>query len=339
MKSNFLLCLFFFSFVYSSAQQFNEKKYYPKYHTVTHELLETEQSLSEASGSEYYMMYKLLDDIIDSSRSKIKPIFLDTSLNNREKAIAVLQAINATLKNQGFELYIHTYTLTEMLTKKNVDCDTGSMLYIMVAQVLNLPIYMVEVPEHNFVRYYYSDAEYLNWDTNVALRFQTSPIYTDTQYMQGESATSSNMFDIDEAVTNNYLQSMSIEDDRAYFNSLVLSLSDLKTIETRRVLENSLEFRPFSHLSKNNLAWFLLTVKEYANDKNDNLLALKLATEAVSALEDSKAYNDTMGCACAANGDFTKAIEYEKKGGNDQKQIDGYNNNQTCFKLGYKPQD
>ncbi|WP_025663940.1 transglutaminase family protein [Aquimarina megaterium] len=339
MKLNITLCFFLFTYFSLLAQESGSQVYKPKYNTITHKILRTEQNLTNKSGSGYNSMYKLLDDIIDSAKSKLDPIILDSLTDDREKAITILQSINRTLKGFNFNLYIHTYTLTEMLTKKKMDCDTGSMLYIMVAQELNLPIYMVEVPNHSFIRYYYSDAEYLNWDTNVALGYSISPIYSDTQYMHGESVTNSSVFTIEEAVKNKYLQSMSLDDDEAYFYSLVLSLTDLKARETRKVLEKSLELRPFSHLSRNNLAWFLLTTKEYANVKNDNIIALKLATEAVSMFEDNKAYNDTMGCACASNGDFTKAIMYEKKGGNDKKQLDGYKNNQTCFELGYRPQD
>lgn len=318
-----------------NAQSINAS-YQAKYHTITHEILKSEQSVSKNSNYQYDQMLKLLDDLIEGASLRIKGAALN-SLTPQQKARSILKLINETIINFKFKLNIGTQTISEMLTNRTADCDTGSMLYIAIAQALGLPIFMVEVPNHNFVRYYYEDAEYINWDSNTALYdANLNAEYSDSDYMNAQSLTCRSCgFTVDDAVESHYLQPMSNDWIRGYFYSLTNSLKPLVHNEARIIFEKSLSIRPFSHLAMNNFSWFLLTNKSFAGNPNDQELALKLAIQATQLKPYDSNYIDTLGCAYAANGDFDKAEQYESTGGgNDNDQIKGYRNKRTCFQQG-----
>jgi hypothetical protein len=59
----------------------------------------------------------------------------------------------------------------------HVDCDISSLLYLSIAEALSLPLRMVEVPQHSFVRWRFNDNTHLNWDTNYGFNK-----YTDSGY-------------------------------------------------------------------------------------------------------------------------------------------------------------
>ncbi len=342
MRKKRVIILITLIFTCTAGIEAQEKaNYISKYRTITHELLQLEKILNQKSGSEYDGMFKLLDSIIDISSKEINPILEKVDLDKREKAIEVLKSINNILQKLNFTLVIYTDTLTEMLSEKRMDCDTGAMLYLAIAEVLELPIYNVTVPKHSFVRYYYKDMEYLNWDNNTAMFITNiSPVYTDSDFMHGRSSTSSTTFSIDDAARFHYLQPMSKDDIRGYFYTQILSVDNLDEQKTKNVLEKSLKLRPFSHLSMNNLAWFLLTSKKYHNSPENIKIAYDLAIKATNLYENNEPYLDTLGCACAATGDFEMAEYYEKNGGgNNLKQILGYQNGKNCFELGYTPAD
>lgn len=62
-----------------------------------------------------------------------------------------------------------------------VDCDLSSILYFAIAQILNLPAYLNEIPGHNFVRWS-AGGLHVNWDSNYGDSFPNA-MYTEESYI------------------------------------------------------------------------------------------------------------------------------------------------------------
>ncbi|WP_299117534.1 hypothetical protein [uncultured Winogradskyella sp.] len=326
MKNKILSLVTFFFSISNLFSQNNDSIYNWKYNTITHELLETEKHFSDLPDELYDKMFIRLDSIIDKASISISPILRDTTLTKKDKALNILKSISLTIEHFNFSLYIPTKNLTTMFLTNRVDCDTGAMLYIAIAEVNKLPLYLVEVPDHNFVRYYYDEANYFNWDNNTSMEV------TDSEYKNGMSQTSSSLFTIDDAVLFRYLQPMSIGSVKAYYYSLIDGKKNIPKM--KKLYEFAIKESPHNPLIMNNYSWFILTNKEYEGSIADNKLALELSLKVDELMPQDSNYKDTLGCAYAANENFKKAIEIETKyGGNDFKQVNGYMMKKKCVNL------
>lgn len=76
-----------------------------------------------------------------------------------------------------------------------------------------------------------------------------------------------------------------------------------------------------------------LTVPQFKNSKTSQR-AYQLSTKVDTLMPREIEYRDTYSCACAAIGDFKKAIEVEKTARNKEKRIKGYLTGKTCLQLG-----
>ena len=50
------------------------------------------------------------------------------------------------------------------------DCYNTTVIYLSIADVLNLPLYSVHIPNHSFLRWYIDEANYLNWEATKGKR-------------------------------------------------------------------------------------------------------------------------------------------------------------------------
>ncbi|NME70222.1 hypothetical protein [Flammeovirga aprica] len=209
-----------------------------------------------------------------------------------------------------------------------IDCDLGAYLYLAVAEVNDLPIYLVEVPGHNFLRFQLNSNEYVNWDNNVANTFSND------DYKNGMSPTVSEEFLDMEASLNHYLENMNNDEVIGYHleNVARYSIENSELAQAEKQLIKSIQLRPYSASARNELAWMYLTEKEFRN-KEYAKMALSLATETDSINPSNPDYKDTYACACAANKDYKKAIELEKQGYNDEKRINAYKKRKNCYSL------
>ena len=96
------------------------------------------------------------------------------------------------------------------------DCDLGGYIYLGVGEALGLPIYLVEVPGHFFVRYEYGNGDYLNWDNNSARE------YTNDDYRQGYCASSKKSFDQATEEECFYLRSLNRAEATALHTSFIV---------------------------------------------------------------------------------------------------------------------
>jgi len=117
--------------------------YRPKYQTIAHEFLDLEKDFEVTDAD-----YQILDDIIDEAKQKIevKPMY------SHNEAVTILKTIYSILKERGFE-YEKNGLLNHGLKTKKIDCDNYSIIYLAIAETLNLPIFAVNAPEHIFIRW------------------------------------------------------------------------------------------------------------------------------------------------------------------------------------------
>lgn len=209
-----------------------------------------------------------------------------------------------------------------------VDCDTGAILYLSIGELFKLPIHLVEIPNHNFVRLYYENDKYINWDNNTAQEI------TDQEYMDGLSRTSSSTFTYSQRVLGGFLKDMNEKGIIAYYNTL-LAIEFEKQNEFKKaeyLYKKALKIRPNSTLVMNNLAYLYLTNKQLNTKKNIET-ALKLSRKVINIEPHDYNNLDTYACACSAIGDFENAILIEKSGNADYKRIRGYRNKKTCLDM------
>lgn len=80
-----------------------------------------------------------------------------------EEAIAVLKSIDALLKSEGFS-FKNNLLLCDGLRSGRIDCDNYSALYTAIAETVKVPIGPVYAPNHSFVRFFFDDGSYVNWE-------------------------------------------------------------------------------------------------------------------------------------------------------------------------------
>jgi tetratricopeptide (TPR) repeat protein len=173
------------------------------------------------------------------------------------------------------------------------DCDLTACLYIAIAELLQLPIAMCEIPFHNFVRWRLPDGLYLNWDTNFGY-----DRWTDAEYRAQKDVP---------ADSSAFLVTLSREETIGYFN-FVQGLGfarDGRWPEAIRSYRTALTLVPRVPSARVNIAWAYVT--EPALRSTDHTReALTLAQQAVAIFKNSNTV-ETLAYALAENGRFEQA--------------------------------
>ncbi len=130
------------------------------YDTIAHEMLDIEQEHGKISNS-----YVVLDSFINVAKDVLST---ERGLTDQDERLATLtlETIGKLLEVFGFT-YKKTALLTEALDSRKIDCDGYSFVYLAVGEVMGFPIRMVRAPSHTFVRWHFSDTQYINWETTV----------------------------------------------------------------------------------------------------------------------------------------------------------------------------
>ena len=182
----------------------------------------------------------------------------------------------------------------------HVDCDLSSLLYLCVGEALQIPLCMVEVPQHNFIRWRLSDTQHLNWDTNYGFNK-----FTDSGYAARYGVNPEHI------VNGTYLADLSVANVEGYF-SFVRGITFQRA---QNYADSITEYRsavnnyPQSPSSRNNIAWLFVSVRE-AQQIVTSDEALQLAQQACG-IDRSHSYLDTLACVYAERGDFASAIQFE----------------------------
>jgi|SRR5580700_347704 hypothetical protein len=172
--------------------------YHAKYHTIAHEMLDNEAALGAVTQD----MFNLLDDVIDWSKAALPERNPSQYANLTDAdASAVLHTIDKVLYTHGFVypgfemgwvdllsdgLTPRTLNATELQSVRQmaennrrlpdidrlapgpfylVDCDIASFLYLAVADQLGMPLSMVNLPDHDFVRWNLGSNKHLDFET------------------------------------------------------------------------------------------------------------------------------------------------------------------------------
>jgi hypothetical protein len=177
-----------------------------------------------------------------------------------------------------------------------LDCDTGSFVYMGVAETYGIHLDLVNLPTHNFVRWTVAGLRPLNWDTNRATEFD------DATYARAYGVTP------EQIRKRVYLVSMTADETWAYL--YLIEAGRLRRLgrpaAATRAYEESLRLARTPGAA-NDLSWHIATT---AGLKGRAKEAVSLAREAIS-LRDTIDYHDTLACALALAGDMQSAIATE----------------------------
>ena len=297
--------------------------YKPKYDTIGHDILRGEAALGQVTDE----MFRLLDKLIDEAKTAIPAPGSDQAA-----ALDRLKKIDDLLISHGF-VYPPvglTQLLSDGMTPRTVegpelqrilnnphnarrrayimahaadpfyyvDCDTASFLYLAIADECHLPVYLVEVPTHNFVRWYVSAVDYVNWETMDGLT------RTDEYYKAGYAIP-------EELVANGvFLSKMTKQDTLGYCHFCVGGTWEQKKQWKKAIDEYTHSTQQYGRTpgAWNNLGWVLVTARDAKI--RDGRKAISFAQKAVSIWRSANSL-DTLGCAYAEAGDFGKAVEIE----------------------------
>ena len=299
--------------------------------TTAHEILDVESKQRQVKPS----AYALLNSIIDVARLKLPPAasIPTDGPAGRQGALDALTTIDGILVNRHFiypGIGLVTY-LSEGLTPKVlskdefqaardgfhnirriarmndhaskpfyvVDCDIASFIYLAVGEALHLPIALVEVPGHDFIRWTFHDGTHLNFGPWTGWK---SPMLIIVEsYNVPDDIIKPGLF----------MHALSHDDIMGY----VIYLrgggwGSNDYAKARQDYIEAIRLRPASPEPRDELAWSYATCSTPAC--RDAKQALTLATENV-AIWRRALYLDTLACAYAASGDFAKAVPRAKE--------------------------
>ena len=165
-----------------------------------------------------------------------------------------------------------------------LDCDMGSLLIMSVAQMVGFQVHLVEVPDHNFIRWHAPGGGAVNWDWTHWSSRQDQEYYDRIDPVQLTRRT--------------YLGSQTAGEAEGYFLAvLTRNIRDpsLKLELRRRALAQA----PANPVTANNVAWSFATLDEGVTEQ-ERKDAVPLALSAWASAPNDPGFMDTAACAFAA---------------------------------------
>jgi tetratricopeptide (TPR) repeat protein len=300
--------------------------YQRRYNTIAHALLDDEAGAGDVTPA----MYAILDTLIDEAKDSLAP-YQAGSPPDQEAAFArdALDRIDCILLRHGFVYpgkglvqllsdglaptqYDDADALAELQGQRHnvrrtafikargsgpfyvVDCDTASFIFLAIAEVMQYPIHLVDLPTHNFVRWEIASGKSINYET------MDGAVTDDNYYRQNWGIPPKFVG------KGGVLNSMSKAETFAYHDGTVAIAWSWRGDYQRMVelYQRSLSRDPTRAFSANNLAWFYAAAPK--PELRDGKKALKYARHAVHLYPDSDNL-DTLACAYAQTGDFKHA--------------------------------
>ena len=278
-----------------------KRKYTPRHRGIGFEILDSESKACFVPDQEY----QLLDELIDAVSQRVTYNKRLKGISARvQQALNISKAISDTLERYGFALAIDTVTLSDALVQRDpavdhtlheFDCDTGSFIFLTIAENLKAPVSMVrmQLPSENFhywLRWHDGPNTLMEWDMNGRLQCQTPlnlPAWQGISMSRGE--------------TLGYALSLraSIWEQNQQYE---LALADYRATMT---------LEPRSPIGYNAFAWLVAT-KEFDRPAALKDEAMRAARAAVD-ISPTPNHLDTLACTYAMLGDYTSAITQEAK--------------------------
>ncbi len=235
---------------------------------------------------------KLIDEIVKDAQVAI------TEKNSPEEIIDALKKVihlkwgfdyTPFTDPQGFPLNPEELFLHGLLQNKRGYCMNLSLLYLIIAEKLNLPIYGVPLPNHFFVRYE-SGGKKINIETTAK-----GTIYQDIFYKNRFSPSPNSLY---------YLKNLNKKQTLgAYFSNVGITYYKIRKMEKAFFyMELAAKINPLSIDTLNNLGNMYSDTKNFVKSIEQYEKALKVDPNNFSTL-----YN--LGVAYSDSGKKEKAIQ------------------------------
>ncbi|PZR29018.1 MAG: hypothetical protein DI535_04740 [Citrobacter freundii] len=185
-----------------------------------------------------------------------------------------------------------------------IDCDLYCFIYLGIAEMNSLPLTMIELPEHNFIRWNFEDGKYINWEV------------IEGAYHESET-TLSCYYRLNDLNRYYYLRPWSVAEVKSYYFTLRGATFDynpkyLNPTKAKRDYETAISYSSNRAVTFNNLVWLYVVTPAFDTSFNLNLL-LAMTDSAISKINDRN-YYDTKAGLYAQAGNFKMAIATEEQG-------------------------
>ncbi len=188
-----------------------------------------------------------------------------------------------------------------------IDCDLYCFIYFGIAEMLSLPIKIVELPRHNFIRWKLPSGESINWEV-IEGKYHPQVNTLSCYYHLAE---------MDNSSRNNYLIDWTNNDVLSYYYTLRASTFDYNPtyknpIKAKRDYEKAIKLSSSRPYAFNNYVWMFVVYDDLQNEFDLKKL-IKYIDHAI-ALQNNLNFYDTKAAVYAQTKDFKRAIKCIKNG-------------------------
>lgn len=263
------------------------------------------QKIATADGN---MATEILSTI-DSTFTDFKFLYLDNDGTDIQ-----FDFLTATLRtdihvrkyimwdNQTNIYRAHYWQKNPDLSCRLIDCDLYSEVYLGIGQMLGLPLSIVQLPGHFYIRWNFNSESYLPWDVTKGVAYDNEQNIANYARLTSYNKDS-------------YFFNFSLNDVKAYYYALrakqLTATGDFKNLNQAKTdYEQSLKLRANLPATYSSYVWLL--IKNPALDKYIDYQKLHNYIDIALTKEPNTLYYDAKACLYALSKDFKNAIATEQ---------------------------